>query len=63
MRTRSRARSKACDRCQQSAPVLYRVQWDESQQWRFVCDDCYPQVSQNNPHYVYGGTWKAQKQR
>ncbi|NEP16803.1 MAG: hypothetical protein F6J97_07840 [Leptolyngbya sp. SIO4C1] len=56
-----RLRQKQCDRCQATAAVLYRVQIDQSGQWQFVCDACWPEVSQNNPHYVYGGTWKAQK--
>ncbi|HEY9697220.1 MAG TPA: hypothetical protein V6D10_08160 [Trichocoleus sp.] len=56
-------RIKTCDRCLQSAAVLYRVQYDVSGQWFFLCDRCYPTVSQDNPYYVYGGTWKAQKRR
>ncbi|MBD1864603.1 MULTISPECIES: hypothetical protein [Trichocoleus] len=56
-------RVKLCDRCANSAAVLYRVKLDESEQWRFVCDRCWPEVSQGNPSYVYGGTWKAQKRR
>ncbi|MGG6292815.1 hypothetical protein ACQ4M4_00205 [Leptolyngbya sp. AN02str] len=59
-RTR-RNREKSCDRCHQLASVLYRIQWDELNQWHFVCDRCYPTVSINNPHYLYGGTWKAKK--
>jgi hypothetical protein len=56
-----RGREKTCDRCSTPAPRLYRVQLDESGQWVFVCDRCFPEVSQNNPHYTYGGTWKAKK--
>jgi protein-arginine kinase activator protein McsA len=57
----TRLRTKRCDRCQQSAAVLYRVKVDESDRWVFVCDRCYPTIRQNNPHYTYGGTWKAKK--
>ncbi|MBI4782017.1 MAG: hypothetical protein HY785_11965 [Oscillatoriophycideae cyanobacterium NC_groundwater_1537_Pr4_S-0.65um_50_18] len=57
------ARSKPCSQCSQRAAVLYRSQIDASQQWVFVCPACFPSISQNNPHYVYGGTWKAQKKR
>jgi hypothetical protein len=53
-------REKKCDRCSLTAPVLYRVQVDDSGQWIFVCNRCFPAVS-NNPHYTYGGTWKAKK--
>jgi hypothetical protein len=56
-----RIRTKNCDRCQIAASVLYRVQFDRSGQWQFVCDDCWLPLSQNNADYVYGGTWKARK--
>jgi len=58
-----RSREKACDLCQQTASVLYRVQYDASQVWVFVCPQCWQQVSQENAFYVYGGTWKAKKKR
>lgn len=57
----TRVREKRCDRCQTPASVLYRVQIDASGTWQLVCDDCWPSVRQANPHYVYGGTWKARK--
>ena len=56
-----RQRQKACDRCFELAPVLYRVQWDASGVWHFVCPDCWTLVQADNPFYTYGGTWKAQK--
>jgi hypothetical protein len=56
-----RLRHKACTDCQQFEPVLYRIQYDESHQWMFVCRRCWENVSPNNPNYVYGGTWKAKK--
>jgi hypothetical protein len=56
-----RKRQKHCTLCQQSEPVLYRVKYDASEQWGFVCRRCWDTVSQNNPFYVYGGTWKAKK--
>ena len=57
----ARSRHKTCFLCNKSAPTLYRVQHDESAEWIFVCRDCWQKVSQDNPFYVYGGTWKAQK--
>ena len=54
-------RIKLCNRCSQAASVLFRVQYDESGAWIFVCKQCWASVSQNNPFYVYGGTWKADK--
>ncbi|MGF1493552.1 MAG: hypothetical protein ACFBSC_14075 [Microcoleaceae cyanobacterium] len=43
--------------------TLYRVQYDSSGQWHFVCQECWSKVQPNNPHYVYGGTWKAKKRK
>jgi len=56
-----RSRQKDCTICHQSEPVLYRVKYDDSLQWVFVCRSCWNTVSQNNQFYVYGGTWKAEK--
>ncbi|MBD1921108.1 hypothetical protein H6F77_08390 [Microcoleus sp. FACHB-831] len=56
-------RVKNCDRCGQNAAILYRVQCDESGEWIFACEKCWPYLSQNNPFYAYGGTWKARKKR
>ncbi|HEY9888921.1 MAG TPA: hypothetical protein V6D02_11005 [Candidatus Obscuribacterales bacterium] len=56
-----RVRTKACDRCATLAATLYRVQIDGSGAWLFVCDRCWPIVQTDNPHYTYGGTWKARK--
>lgn len=58
-----RIRQKSCDRCGQLASILFRVQWDRSGEWHFVCLTCWSQVEQNNPAYTYGGTWKAKKRR
>ncbi|MBD2021442.1 hypothetical protein H6F43_14780 [Leptolyngbya sp. FACHB-36] len=57
----TRLRQKLCSLCQNSSPVLYRIQHDDSGEWIFVCPTCWAAVSQDNPFYVYGGTWKAQK--
>ena len=57
----SREREKPCSLCAKSAPVLFRVKHDESGEWIFVCRECWDRVSQDNPFYVYGGTWKARK--
>jgi protein-arginine kinase activator protein McsA len=56
-------RVKLCDRCHSNAAVLYRVQIDASKRWHFICDICLPDIKSENPHYAYGGTWKARKQR
>ncbi|WP_224094513.1 hypothetical protein [Nostoc sp. MS1] len=56
-------RVKMCDRCSQTAPILYRVKFEENGDWIFVCPQCWVGVSENNPFYVYGGTWKERKKR
>jgi hypothetical protein len=54
-------RVKSCDLCSQVTPVLYRIQYQDDHLWVFTCPNCWEKVSQNNPFYVYGGTWKAKK--
>ncbi|HEY9654239.1 MAG TPA: hypothetical protein V6C50_01990 [Crinalium sp.] len=56
-----RSRQKPCTLCGQTASMLYRVKHDASEVWVFVCPECWTKISQNNPFYVYGGTWKARK--
>ncbi len=56
-----RLRSKLCSLCSQSGAVLYRVKYIKDGAWVFVCPLCWEKVSQENPFYVYGGTWKAKK--
>ncbi|HLP91469.1 MAG TPA: hypothetical protein VK184_23155 [Nostocaceae cyanobacterium] len=54
-------RTKPCNRCGQTAPILYRVKHENGGNWEFICPQCWPVISENNPFYVYGGTWKAKK--
>ncbi|AFY49168.1 hypothetical protein Nos7524_3373 [Nostoc sp. PCC 7524] len=58
-----KSRVKQCYRCSLTAPILYRVKFEENNQWVFVCPECCTAVSANNPFYIYGGTWKTQKSR
>lgn len=62
-RARQRDRTKDCDRCSSDSSVLYRVQYDDTGKWRFICSECLPAIKNNNPLYTYGGTWKARKSR
>jgi hypothetical protein len=50
---------KSCDRCKNLATIRYRIQYDQTKNWALVCPDCWNQLSTNNPHYRYGGTWKS----
>ena len=65
-------RTKNCAVCDEGVYVAFRVRYDESRQWKFVCKGCWPSVSgrkssrelgdeegQGNPLYTYGGTWKS----
>ena len=52
---------KACDICDRLADLRYRIQYQPSADWVMVCRQCWDKVSQDNPHYRYGGTWKAKK--
>src|SRR5689334_21431037 len=56
-------RVKLCEICSQPAPVLYRVKHEDGGNWVFVCPQCWTNISRNNQFYVYGGTWKAKKNR
>lgn len=57
----AKLKSKPCDRCSDLIDIRYRIQHREEGDWVLVCPDCWEQVSQNNPNYRYGGTWKAKK--
>ena len=52
---------KPCDRCAKLADICYRIQYEAEGNWVMVCRDCWDLVSQDNPYYRYGGTWKAKK--
>ena len=52
---------KPCDRCQNLVDLRYRSQYQQQGDWVMVCRKCWDLVSQNNPYYRYGGTWKAKK--
>jgi hypothetical protein len=53
--------SKPCDLCQSLVSIRYRIQYQENGDWVLVCPDCWQEVSQDNPNYRYGGTWKAKR--
>ncbi|MBC8044980.1 MAG: hypothetical protein IAF08_16195 [Rhizobacter sp.] len=54
---------KACFSCGLHKPTLYRIRYDATKRWSFICDGCWPKFRRphgnENPHYVYGGTWKG----
>lgn len=58
-----RHREKTCAGCGQPAEVMYRVQRAEDEGWVFLCPPCRQSAAEDNPFYVYGGTWKASKGR
>jgi len=52
---------KPCDRCSELAEIRYRIQDRQDGDWILVCPKCWETVSHDNPHYRYGGTWKAKR--
>jgi len=56
-------RLAACELCGEDVALRYRVQHREDRLWRLVCPDCQARVANDNPHYRYGGTWKARRRR
>jgi len=52
---------KSCARCNNLVALRYRIQYQENGAWVLVCPHCWQAVSQDNPHYRYGGTWKAKR--
>ncbi|MCC0179010.1 hypothetical protein I4641_18745 [Waterburya agarophytonicola K14] len=59
----AQSKSKLCDRCNNLADIRYRIKYQEQKTWVMVCPECWSQVSQNNPYYRYGGTWKAKPRK
>lgn len=52
---------KRCDRCNDLADIRYRIQYQPQADWILACRNCWQNLSQDNPYYRYGGTWKAKK--
>lgn len=55
--------AKPCDLCQTPALVRYRIQCSPAADWVLACPTCQTTHSQDNPHYRYGGTWKARNNK
>jgi len=56
------AKTKVCFHCEEAHDTLYRIRYDESQAWAFVCGTClWIYKRPDNPHYQYGGTWKRRR--
>ena len=56
-----RTRTKPCAVCRATPEALYRIRVEADGPWLFACDDCRAALAADNPHYVYGGTWKRRK--
>ncbi|MEY2833987.1 MAG: hypothetical protein RLZZ574_3246 [Cyanobacteriota bacterium] len=54
-------KSKPCNICHNLVDIRYRIRYQEDEDWVLVCPDCWQEVSQDNPNYRYGGTWKAKR--
>ena len=51
-------RNKNCHNCKKEYNAMYRIQYDFSKKWFFVCKVCLEKLKLNNSQYRYGGTWK-----
>ncbi|MEL6778063.1 MAG: hypothetical protein AAFO06_12475 [Cyanobacteria bacterium J06597_16] len=52
---------KPCELCSQPVKIRYRIQHTAKADWVLVCPPCWHKVRPENPHYRYGGTWKAKR--
>ncbi|MDJ0726476.1 MAG: hypothetical protein QNJ38_15305 [Prochloraceae cyanobacterium] len=59
----SKSTPKPCNLCDKVVALRYRIKFDLNQNWVLVCPECQKQLSQNNPDYRYGGTWKSKKRK
>ncbi|MGF1486912.1 MAG: hypothetical protein ACFBSE_07350 [Prochloraceae cyanobacterium] len=57
----SKSPPKPCNLCQRIVSLRYRIKFNFEGNWFLVCPECQKQLSTDNPHYRYGGTWKAKK--
>lgn len=62
-RRRKRLDDRPCDLCEERVSKLTRVQLDATRSWRLICDECWQERAPDNPHYTYGGVWRAKKRR
>lgn len=60
-KTKLKIKSKPCDLCSIETDIRYRIRYQENGKWELVCLQCWQKVSQDNPFYRYGGTWKARR--
>jgi len=51
-------RVKYCEVCKIDFYILFRVQYQTSKEWIFVCHECLLNLKKDNLAYKYGGTWK-----
>jgi len=51
--------AKPCAVCDAVVRLRYRIQYEANGDWVLVCPACWERLSADNPHYRYGGTWKA----
>ena len=57
-----RIRSKDCYVCNDAKEVLFRCQYDNLNDWVFLCGKCLTDVKTRfEETYQYGGTWKSKK--
>jgi hypothetical protein len=56
---------KPCTHCGVLCALRYRIQYRAQDggdhRWHLVCPSCQQLLGDRNPHYRYGGTWKAKR--
>ena len=62
-RNRQRVRAKNCVHCYTPSTRLTKCKIKPGGKWELVCDMCWPTVCDDNPHYVFGGTWEQGRVR
>ena len=59
-----RVRTKDCYVCKDAKEVLYRCQYQDLEDWVFLCGKCLTEVKTRfEATYQYGGTWKSKKKQ
>ena len=53
---------RPCERCGALVDKLTRARLAADARW-MICDGCWLALAPDNPHYTYGGVWRAAKRR
>jgi hypothetical protein len=54
---------RVCPQCQHPTRKLYRIKCEQQGPWILACAICQARLSEENPHYVYGGVLSGTPRR